>query len=93
MDIEEIDNVSEFYTGNYTYITFQVFDEEQFEYLLLPLFKLIGVTEYSRSSGTNPNSGYANHSTPLITFKLPKVDNVENLKLSLGAFGNNILIN
>lgn len=93
MDIKKIDNVSEFYTGNYTYITFQVFDEEQFKYLLLPLFKLIGVTEYSRSSGTNPNSGHANHNSPLITFKLPKVDNIENLKLSLGAFGNNILIN
>jgi hypothetical protein len=90
--IKEITSSDEFYTGDFSYITIQVFDIEQYQTIVMPLLALLDIKEYYVSSGLNRNSGWVNHQTPIITFKVPKKKCVDSLTLCLGSFGSNIKI-
>lgn len=63
--INEI-GTKEFHEGleGYTVVTFSVFDDQV--QVVLPLMKLMGVKEYTVSSGAQSNSGWLNNQQPLI---------------------------
>jgi hypothetical protein len=91
-DMKEIKDYSEFVSegSKYSYVSFQVFDMEQFACIILPLLSLMEIKEYHVSGGLNRNSGFINQQTPIVYIRLPRKKNISRLSLCLGSFGNSM---
>jgi len=87
--IEEVKELSKI-DGETTEVVISCFgDQVSF---VLTFIKLMGIKEYTTSGGIQRNSGYAGDSQPLIIFNVPKSNDVGILKLSLGVFGNELML-